>query len=101
MSKKNILITAGRSWVTLDLARQLEQAGHKIYIADTSSSHVCRFSNATEKCFVVPSPRFEPAKFIDTLVDIVEKNKIDFLLPICEEIFYISKSLDRFPAHVQ
>lgn len=99
MSKKNILITAGRSWVTLDLARQLNAAGHKIFIADTSNYHVCRFSRATEKSFVVPSPRFEPEKFIDSLVDIVQKHKIDFLLPICEEIFYISKALDKFPAH--
>ncbi len=100
MSKqKKILMTAGRSWVTLDLSRQLHAAGHKIYIAETSNYHVCRLSKAVEKSFIVPSPRFEPEKFIDSLVDIVKREKIDFLLPICEEIFYISKSLDRFPSH--
>lgn len=98
MSKqKKILITAGRSWVTLDLARQLNSAGHKIYIAETSNHHVCRLSRAVENSFIVPSPRFEPEKFIDSLEEIVRREKIDFLLPICEEIFYISKSLDRFP----
>lgn len=91
-------MTAGRSWITLDLARQLKAAGHKIFVADTTNHHVSRYSNAVTKTFLVPSPRFESEKFIEALVDITNKEKIDFLLPNCEEIFYLSKELARFPA---
>lgn len=95
--KKKFLLTAGRSPSTLDLARQLNAAGHDIYIADTIRWHVCRFSNAVKRSFVVPSPRFKTKEFIDHLVNIIHDQKVDYLIPTFEEILYISKYLDRFP----
>lgn len=92
-------MTAGRSWITLDLARQLNALGHKIFVAETSNHHVCRFSKAVAKTFIVPSPRFEPEQFIESLVKITQDEKIDFLLPNCEEIIYLSKELGQFPPH--
>lgn len=95
--KKKFLLTAGRAPSTLDLARQLSSAGHEIYIADTTSWHVCRASNAVKENFIVPSPRFKTAKFIEMLIEIINAKKIDYLIPTFEEILYISSHLDQFP----
>jgi len=81
----------------LDLARQLHSAGNKVYVADTSPWHICRFSNKVDRTFVVPSPRFSPKEFIDSLCDIVQNKNIDLLVPTCEEILTIAKYRNRFP----
>lgn len=96
-SGKKILITAGRSPITLDLARQLNAAGHEIYITETSRFHLCSFSNAVKKNFIIPSPRFEPKNFLDALTKIVKDEKIDMLIPAWEEVLNISMNLDLFP----
>lgn len=94
---KRILLTGARSYVTLDLARQLKAAGCEIFVVETTPVHVCRFSSTVTKSFTVPSPRFNRFSFITELVRIVKENQIDMLIPTWEEIFYISKSLDQFP----
>jgi len=95
--KKNFLLTAGRAPSTLDLARQLNSAGHSVYIADTIRWHVCSASNAVSRNFIVPSPRFETAAFIKSLIEIINLEKIDYLIPTFEEVLYISEHLDTFP----
>lgn len=95
--KKNILITFGRSYLSLQLARQFKAAGHKVFIADSMRYHVTRFSNSVDKNFYVASPRFETEEYVKNLIDIIEAEKIDLLVPIYEEISYLSKIRDRFP----
>lgn len=96
---KKFLLTGGRSTSTLDLARQLHASGHRVFSADTSQWHVCSVSNAIQKNFVIPSPRFATKASIQALVDIVNLEKIDFLVPTYEEILYIAKYKDLFPKH--
>ncbi|MFQ5729201.1 MAG: ATP-grasp domain-containing protein [Waddliaceae bacterium] len=97
MKPKKILLTGTRLPCALDLARQLHRTGHDVYAADTSSWHVTRFSNAITKFFLIPSPRHFTDDFIDSIVNIVEKEKIDLLIPIWEEVFFLSGVLERFP----
>lgn len=99
--QKNILLTAGRSPLTLDLARQLHEAGHRVFIAETMKLHVCRFSNSVCKSFIIPSPRFYSEDFVEALIKIVNEEKIDLIIPIYEEIIYLSKALHRFPKTCQ
>lgn len=97
-SGKKILLTGARSYVTLDLARQLKASGCDIYVAETNPIHVCRYSNAVTKSFTVPSPRFNREAFFTELCKIIDDTGIDMLIPTCEEIFYVSQALDRFPS---
>lgn len=97
-NSKKILITFGRSFLSLELARLLHAAGHRIFIADSMIYHVCRFSNAVEKNFIVPSPRFHPNDYINSLADIIKKEKIDLLIPIFEEITLLAFAKNRFPS---
>lgn len=98
---KKFLLTSARSPLTLDIARQLKAAGHEIFISDTTWCHVSRFSNTITKNFTVPSPRFGQEAFINAMLKIVKDHKIDFILPIYEEILYLSKEAHRFPKQCQ
>ncbi|MBA2369428.1 MAG: ATP-grasp domain-containing protein [Candidatus Protochlamydia sp.] len=95
--QKRVLITSGRSPVALDLARQLKSAGHVVFIAETLNFHVCRFSNAVSKSFIVRSPRLNTEGFIEDITRIIEEEEIDLLIPIYEEALYLSYHQDRFP----
>ena len=94
-TKKNILLTGGRAPVTLHLARLFEKAGHTVFVAESMKYHICLYSNAVKKNFSVPSPRFNKEKYIQALVDIIQREKIDLLIPTCEEVFYISEKIDE------
>ena len=66
-SNQNILITGGRFFFALELARSFHRAGHRVFVADTSKVHLCAVSNCVERCFFIPSPRFQFAAFQSTL----------------------------------
>ena len=81
----------------MDLARRFHEQGYTVYVAETTHYHVCRFSNAVSKHFIIPSPRFQSEGFIDTLVKITEEEQVDMLIPSFEEIFCLSQGIHRFP----
>ena len=86
-----------RSLFTLDLARRLHEKGHIVFGAETSIHHICWLSNAFEKHFVVPSPRFRSKRFIDSIVAICKKETIHLVIPTFEEIFSLAKGAKNFP----
>jgi len=94
-TKKNILLTSGRASVTLHLARLFEKAGHTVFVAESMKYHICLYSNAVKKNFIIPSPRFNKDEYIRALIDIIQREKIDLLIPTCEEVFYISEKIDE------
>jgi predicted ATP-grasp superfamily ATP-dependent carboligase len=91
----NILLTGGRAPVTLELARLLSKAGYNIFVADSVKYYLSKYSKAVIKSFVIPSPRFNYSGFIDALIIIIKQEKINLLIPTCEEIFYIGNALDQ------
>lgn len=97
-NQRRILLTGGRSTIALDLARYFHSHGEQVFVADSHKIHICRFSNTVKKNFQVPSPRFQPIAFIESLIDIIKKYEIDMLIPTCEETIYISRGIDEFPA---
>jgi glutathione synthase/RimK-type ligase-like ATP-grasp enzyme len=96
---KNILLTGGRALVTLDLVRQFASFGHHIIIAESVPIHLCRYSKHVKKSYLVPRPNSEPVAYIDALIDIIQAEKIDLVIPTCEDIFFIAKGLDRLRKH--
>lgn len=96
----NILFTGGRVPATLDLARAFHRAGHTVFMAESLRGHLSQPSAVVKANFVVPAPRQESEAFLSTLTWIVEENRIELLIPTCEEIFHIAKGLDRLPCRV-
>ncbi|MCE2983095.1 MAG: ATP-grasp domain-containing protein [Parachlamydia sp.] len=94
----NILITSGRSAAALELARQLNANGHTIFVAETMPFSICHFSNAVCKSYTVRSPRLAADAFIQDLIGIVQKEKIELIIPIYEEALYLAYSQHLFPS---
>jgi hypothetical protein len=96
----NILLTGGRAPVALELARVFHRAGHTVFMAESLRGHLSQPSAAIKANFVVPAPRQHEEAFIGALKKIIEENKIDLLIPTCEEIFHISMWRDELPCVV-
>lgn len=92
---KNILLTGGRAFVTLELARHFFAAGHRVIVAESAPLHLCRYSRCVARNYTVPRPNEEPAAYIDALIALVRKENIDLLIPTCEEIFFVAQGLER------
>ncbi len=96
----NILLTGGRAPATLDLARTFHRAGHTVFMAESLRGHLSQPSNAIKANFIVPAPRQNPEAFFIAIKNIVIENKIDLLVPTCEEIFYVAMRRDEIPCTV-
>ncbi len=98
---KNVLMTGARLPCAMDLARQLKRSGHRVFIADTSKMHPIGFSNSIENYFIIPSPRFFFDEFVQAIVEIIEREKINLIIPVWEEVLYLSRILDKIPPSCQ
>ncbi len=92
---KRILLTGGRSFVALDLARHFARLGHAIVVAESVPVHLCRYSRSVQKSYLVPQPNSQTEAYLDALLAIVQDEQIDLLIPTCEEIFFIAGGLER------
>ncbi len=94
-SPQTILLTGGRAPVTLDLARQFFAAGHRVLVADSLKHQLCSQSRAVAHNFLVPAARSHPTDYIKALQHIITTYQVDWLIPTCEEIFYIAAGRDH------
>lgn len=85
-----ILITGARAPVALDWARNLEKFGHQVYVADSLSYPLARNTAAIIEYIRIPEPRTELQDYAQALMKLCALYDIDFILPTCEEVFYLS-----------
>lgn len=97
ISPARVLLTGGRAPVTLELARMLHGEGCQVYVAESAEYHLCRVSSAVAASFRVPAPRSDPEGYMAALAALIERCRIDLLVPMCEEIFYIAAGMARLP----
>src|SRR3954447_14503994 len=87
---RNILLTGGRLWAAIEIARHFSAAGHRVIMAETATWAASRFSRSIAKHYFLPPPRFDYDGFVRGLSRIIKDEKIDFVLPCAEETFWIS-----------
>ncbi|GAC67523.1 hypothetical protein [Gordonia soli] len=97
LDRHHVLITFGRSFLTLDLARQLSAAGHRVTLVDSIPIGVGRLSRATSAFYKVPPPKFQPRAYARELARIVREQNIDLVIPIHEETDILAMMVDEFP----
>jgi hypothetical protein len=85
--------------VTLDLARKFARSGHHVSVAESIPVHLCRYSKWVRHCYTVPPPNVEPEAYVSALIEIIRAEKIDLLIPTCEEVFFVSQGLERLREH--
>lgn len=98
---KNILITGGRAPVSLHLIHLCKKAGYDVYVADSIPYYTSKSSDLVKKSFVVTKPNQDHEKFIENILEIVKKYKIDLIIPTCEEVFHLSKSKEVLEEYVK
>jgi predicted ATP-grasp superfamily ATP-dependent carboligase len=93
-----VLVTISRFPHALAEIRHFGEEGHAVYAADTFSTAPGNHSKHVVEAFVLPSPRYETARFIDALEDVIRKHRIELLVPAFEEALYIAEHLPRLSA---
>lgn len=96
---KRILLTGGRAPVALELARLFHDAGHFVCMAESVRWPLTWSSRAIMRHYQVPPPNREPDAYLDALLEIIQQEKIDLLLPTCEELFYVARGYEQLAAH--
>jgi len=95
----NVLLTGGRAPATLELARIFHSAGHQVFLAESVSGSLTANSRAVAASFLIPPPRQQPKDFIRALIEIICQNKIDLLIPTCEEAFHVARGYAELSKH--
>ncbi|WP_298769959.1 ATP-grasp domain-containing protein [uncultured Shewanella sp.] len=98
---KRFLITCARAPVSLELARNLAKHGHQVFMTDSLRYPLAKNSRSLTQFIQSPSPRNNIEHYQTALLDIIQTHEIDYLLPMCEESFYISKIKDKLTAHCE
>ncbi len=88
---RRVLLLSPRAPVTLELARLFHRAGDHVVVADSLALHLCRWSGAVARSVTVPPPRQQTAAWLDALVRIVEEERIEWIVPTCEEVFWLAE----------
>ncbi|MDQ0232574.1 ATP-grasp domain-containing protein [Metabacillus malikii] len=100
-NSKRVLITGARAPVTLHFCRLLAESGMVVYTADSIPYALTKTSNSVQEFFLYPSPKFETKQWLEILIQYIKKNKIDLLIPTCEETFYISKFKEQLSSYCE
>lgn len=91
---KTVLLTGARSPAALELARALHRSGIRVLAADSIRFPVCRFSSSVDKTLRHAPARQQPEKFVRDLNRIVGEERIDIIIPTCEETFHLALNKD-------
>jgi predicted ATP-grasp superfamily ATP-dependent carboligase len=82
---KSVLLTDGHWRKTLAVVRSLGRRGIHVTVGERTLLNTSFFSKYCNRCIIYPSPRRYPDQFIQFLLEEVERNRYDCLLPMEEE----------------
>ncbi len=94
----NVLILGGRAPAALEWSRAFKSYGWRVFVADSLRAPITRSSTSVKKYFMLPEPKTYPRDWISSMIDIIKNEKIDLILPTCEEVFYLSWGQDLIRA---
>ena len=94
---KTILLTLGRLPKALDLARGFAAAGCRVVVAEPFGWHLAGASRAVARSCRVPPPSAGKAAYLDALMDVVQREKVDLVVPVSEETMHVSFLTGRAP----
>lgn len=95
-----VLLTGARAPATLELARLCARSGHTVHVADTMAWHICRGSRLVAGSHRLPAPRAGHGAYAAAINAVIERQRIDVVVPTCEEVFHLAALRDRVQARV-
>jgi len=91
-----ILATTSRMPFAVDEIHKLgEERDHYVVATDTFKQAPGSHSKGTSARYVTPPPTQDPKGFVDAVIKIIDDEKIDLVLPMFEEVFYLAANRDR------
>ncbi len=97
LGKKTVLITFGRSFLSLHLARLMGAAGHDVLISDSVPIPITRFSSPVKGAFRTPRPRYEPVEWTRAVARISREEGVDLVVPVHEGTEILANTIKRYP----
>ena len=92
-----ILCTTSRMPFAVDEIRKLGEQGHEVYAADTFRTAPGSHSSGVHERVVVPAPKQDTLAFVQAVVDLVTDEGIELIVPMFEDVFYLSKHRADLP----
>ena len=87
----NVLILGGRAPAALDHARRFAHQGWTVTVGDSIPCRMSGWSRSVTTTVRLPSARFASRAYVDALNDVIRAQRIDLVVPSCEEVFYLSR----------
>lgn len=98
---RRVLILGGRAPVALDHARRFHRHGWEVHVTDSIPCRLSGWSSAVARTHALGPARYDPRGFVADLNRIVATERIDLLLPTCEEALYVSRHRPALPSTLQ
>ena len=98
LNPKRVLITGARAPAALEWARLLHSAGVYVVAADALRYPLTRFSNAIDAYELLPAPADDSVAYGQAVDGVCKRHNIDFVIPTCEEVFYLAHQTDNISA---
>ncbi len=98
---KKVLVTAGRMPASLEICRSLASSGATVVSVDCYAAQICQGSHAVSRSYTVASPRFAFEQYKNDILRIVKDEAIDLIVPVSEDVLYLSRFADELPQHCQ
>jgi hypothetical protein len=96
-----VLLTLGRLPKALELARALHAAGCRVIVAEPFGWHICRLSRDVSRSYRIASPNRDKARFLAELAAIVERERVDIVVPVSEEALHVMDLQAQLPGGVR
>lgn len=93
----NVLILSARAPVALEWARHFQAAAWRVFLADHQAGRLSCQKVLPHTFIPTPAAAQNPHAYMQTLAQAIHTHKIDWLIPTCEEIFYIAQFQDLLP----
>jgi glutathione synthase/RimK-type ligase-like ATP-grasp enzyme len=88
----NILILGARSPASLSWARMLAKAGYRVHMAESLGYALSRFSKYICTYTHLPPPKQQAKQWLEQLIQLLIREKVDAVIPNCEEVFYLASA---------
>ena len=87
---KRVLVTGARAAAALDIARDFVAVGWEVHMADSVTARMARWSSIPATHHRFPPPRQQRARFRYAIRELVDRHRMDLVVPACEEVFHLA-----------
>lgn len=89
-----VLILGARAPACLEWARAFCEYGAQVWVADSQTFPLSRFSKSVGRYVLLPEPKDNPDLWAKCLKNFIKQESIDLVIPTCEEVFYLSAAME-------